>query len=67
MTFFRGMSHTSNQCMSLVISDGFCSADYEFGVRNVQSRQVSETDGVLEAKNHIFDHFYEIAVRCAKI
>ena len=52
--------------MSLIFSDGFISADYKSEVKNVLSRQVSETNGVLWAKNHDFDHFHDIVVKRAK-
>ena len=49
--------------MSLDISDEFCSADYEYGVENVLSCQVSEKNGILWVKNHIFDHFHDIILK----
>ena len=53
--------------MPLVISNGFSSSDYDSKVKNVISRQVSETNGILWVKNHDFDYFHYIVVNREKI
>ena len=52
---------------SLVLSDEFFSADYESEVKNVLSREFSDTNGVLWAKNHNFNYFHDIVIKRVKV